>query len=100
MIVSSKPFAKNDNTALNDVLNLKVYSNPATDVVNIVASGLQQGKQTTISVISAAGVTMKTMQASSSAKTIQVNVSAFAPGVYTIKLLSGDKVAYRQFVKL
>jgi uncharacterized delta-60 repeat protein len=100
MIVSSRPFAKNDKTALNDVLNLKVYSNPATDVVNIAASGLQQGKQTTISVISAAGVTMKTMQVSSSAKTIQVNVSAFAPGVYTIKLLSGDKVTYRQFVKL
>ena len=53
----------------------------------------------TISIISASGALIRTMQAHGSSKVIQLDVSALASGVYTVKLISGDKVLYKQFVK-
>jgi len=98
MIVSNKP-SEDNKTARNDDLRISLYPNPATNIVNIYAKGLQQNKPATISVISASGIVMKTMQNSSSTQT-QLNVSTLAKGVYTIKIISGDKILYKQFVKL
>jgi hypothetical protein len=50
--------------------------------------------------MSLAGGLMKTMQSNSSTKTIRLDVSPLVSGVYTIKLISGNKVLYKQFVKL
>ncbi|HEX8279358.1 MAG TPA: T9SS type A sorting domain-containing protein [Segetibacter sp.] len=43
---------------------------------------------------------MKTIQLNASDKVVQVDVSSLVSGVYTIKVMSGDKVMYKQFVKL
>ncbi len=99
MMVSNRPFAKSEKTALNDALSLSLYPNPATNIVQVYTKGLQQDKPTTISVISASGVIMKTVQLNSLIQT-QLNISSLAKGVYTIKIVSGDKVMHKQFVKL
>lgn len=97
-MVSSRPAVKNI-TDVNEKTSLKLAPNPATNVINIYTTGLQQDKQVTITVISASGAVLKTIQ-SGSAKTIQLDVSSLVSGVYTIKLASGDKVMYKQFLKL
>jgi predicted phage tail protein len=96
--VSNRPFAENDKTALNDVLKLKVYPNPETNLVNLVTGGLQN-KPVTISIISASGVVMQTMRITSPEQTVQLDVSSLERGVYTIKLIVGEKVLYNKFVK-
>ena len=96
MMVSSKPI--NNKTVINDAVSLKLSPNPATNVVNIYTKGLQQNKPATISIISVSGIVLKTMQSNNS--TTQLDVSSLVSGVYTIKIVSGDKVSYTQFVKL
>jgi hypothetical protein len=54
----------------------------------------------TISVMSSTGVLLKTIQSNASNKVVQLDVSSLASGVYTIKVINGGKVAYKQFVKL
>jgi len=98
MMVSNKP-SENNKTARNEDLRLSLFPNPATNSVNIYTKGLQQNKQATISIISASGIVMKTMQTSSSTQT-QLNVSTLAKGMYTIKIISGGKTLYNQFMKL
>lgn len=83
-----------------DAVSLKLAPNPATNIVNIYTAGLKQNKPLTLSVISASGVIMKTMQSNSSSKVVQLDVSSMLSGVYTVKLISGDKVMYKQFLKL
>ena len=97
-IVGNRPHSENKKTALNDALSVTLSPNPATNIVNIYANGLQQNKPATLSIISTSGTVLKNIQISNS--TTQLNVSSFASGVYTIKVISGDKVFYRQFVKL
>jgi len=98
MIVSKKP-SENNKTPLTDDLRISLYPNPATNIVNIFTKGLQQNKTATISIISVSGIVLKTMQTISSTQT-QLNISTLAKGVYTIKIISGDKILYKQFVKL
>jgi uncharacterized delta-60 repeat protein len=97
-IVSSRPSADN-KTGLNEMVSLRLAPNPAARYLNVQTSGLQKDKAATISIISASGVVMKTMQINSLSQT-QLDVSSLASGVYTIKVISGEKVVYKQFVKL
>jgi hypothetical protein len=94
--------ASNDNskTNKNSKVDLTIAPNPANNILNIYTTGLQRNKQVTISVISSTGVVMKTKQLSSSTQTTQLNVSSLVSGVYIIKLVNGDKILYKQFVKL
>jgi hypothetical protein len=50
-------------------------------------------------VISASGATVKTLQTNSSTQILQLDVSSLASGVYNIKLVSGEKILYKKFVK-
>ena len=97
-IAGDRPYSKTEKTALNDALSLRLSPNPATNIANIYVNGLQQNKPATISIISLSGIVLKTMQISNAAT--QLNISSLAGGVYTIKIASGDKVLYKQFVKL
>ena len=97
-IVSSK--LASNSTDANGALSLKLSPNPASSVLQISTNGLQLNKPSTLSVISAAGVVMKTIQLNSLNKTLQLDVSSLVSGVYTLKIASGDKVMYKQFVKL
>jgi hypothetical protein len=50
--------------------------------------------------MSAPGALMKTIQLNNLNKVVQLDVSTLVSGVYTIKVISGDKVMNKQFVKL
>jgi len=50
--------------------------------------------------MSSAGVLLKTIQSNSSDRVVQLDVSSLASAVYAIKVINGEKVADKQFVKL
>ncbi len=89
-----------NKTGVSDDISVTLAPNPAKGILNIYTKGLQQNKPTIISVISVSGIAMKTTQLNSSNQTIQLDVSSLARGVYTMKMVYGDKIMYRQFVKL
>ena len=97
--IASKP-SVDTKSGIADAAGLILAPNPAHNTVNIYTGGLQQNKQVTVTVISAAGVVMKTMQSNSMVKVLQLNVSSLPPGLYGVKLLCEDKVLYKQFLKL
>lgn len=53
-----------------------------------------------MSVIPATEIIVKTLQVTGIGRVLELNVSSLIKGVYTIKMTCGDKVTYRQFVKL
>ncbi len=99
-IVSSRPSSVSNKTDLNGALSVKLIPNPASNILQVSTSGLQQNKPSTISIISASGVLMKTIQSNASDKVVQLDVSSMVSGVYTIKVVNGDKVMFKQFVKM
>jgi hypothetical protein len=98
--VVSRPSSVNSKTDINDALSLRLNPVPARSTLQIYSKGLQLNKPSTISVLSSAGVLLKTIQSNASNKVVQLDVSTLASGVYTIKVMSGEKVMYKQFVKL
>jgi hypothetical protein len=98
--IVSRPSPVNSKTDVNDALGLKLGPVPARSTLHIYTEGLQLNKQSTISLMSSTGVLLKTIQSNASDKVVQVEVSSLASGVYTIKVINGEKVAYKQFVKL
>ena len=98
LIVKNKPSFVNNKPDLNDPLGMRLYPNPANSIVNIYTRGLQKNLPATISIISAAGIVLKTLYISNAAT--QLDVSTLKDGVYIIKILSEGKVMYKQFVKL
>ncbi len=98
--IVSRSSSIDSKTDLNGTLSLRLSPNPASNILHISANGLQQNKPVTISVISASGVVMKVIQSNASNKVVQLDVSSLVSGVYTIKVVSRDKVMYKQFVKL
>lgn len=89
-----------NKSVISDAADFQLSPNPAKSVLNIDTKGLQKNQQTTISVISSSGVIMKTLRANGSADKLQLNVSSLAAGAYVVKIISGDKVLYRRFVKM
>ncbi len=79
-------------------LSLKVGPNPVKNILNLYTTGLEN-KRLTISVVTVSGIVIKTIQ-KTSGQTMQMDVSSLKSGVYFLKVLSGDKVLYTQFVKL
>ncbi|MEJ7676798.1 MAG: Ig-like domain-containing protein [Segetibacter sp.] len=98
--IVSRPSSENSKTDLNGGLSLKLSPVPAGSTLQIYTKGLQQNKPSTISVLSASGVVLKTIQSNASDKVVQLDVSSLASGMYTIKVVSGVKLLYKQFVKL
>ncbi|WP_018616587.1 Ig-like domain-containing protein [Segetibacter koreensis] len=96
-IVSSRAFHERKETGK---LRLTLSPNPTHSSLHISADQLQQNKQTTIFIISASGVVLKTIQSNNSTKVIQLDVSSLTKGVYTIKIINGNKILYKQFLKL
>jgi hypothetical protein len=96
----SRPSFSNDKTDLNGALSLQLSPVPAQNTLNIYAKGLELNKPPTISVISASGVLMKTVQSNVSNKVVQLDISSMVSGVYTIRVVGGDRVMYQRFVKM
>ncbi|WP_018615050.1 Ig-like domain-containing protein [Segetibacter koreensis] len=95
-IVNSRPL---ENTNINYPVSLKLTPNPTSNSLQIFTNGLRQNTSTTISIISIAGVAEKTIHTNAS-NNILLDVSSLHSGVYTIKIINGDKTVYKQFIKL
>ncbi len=96
----SGPSSAYSKTDLNGALSLQLSPNPARSTLQILTKGLQLNKPSTMSVISASGVLVKTIQSNASDKVVQLYVSSMVSGVYTVKVMCGNQVLYKQFVKL
>ena len=97
--IISRLSSVNIKTDVNGALSMSLSPNPVSKSLHISAIGLQQNKQTTISVLSASGAVMKTVNSNNTIKVLQLDVSSLVSGVYIVKVISGDKVMYKRFVK-
>jgi len=75
---------------------LKVYPNPASDVLNISVPGLN-GNQSSIRVVDMKGTVMMEEKITRSLQ--QINISRLPKGVYMLKLMNGDKTTTSKFIK-
>ncbi len=100
LMVNNGSSSINGKANTSSALTLKLSPVPARDILNIYTTGLQQNKQTTVSIISASGITIKTMQISGSNQLILLNVSSLTSGMYIVRIVNGDKIINKQFVKL
>ncbi len=92
---------KQDQTnSLQESLSLNVSPNPAAKTLNISINGLQTNNRSAISVLSVSGAVIKTIQPGALDKNVQLDVSSLTSGVYFIKVTNGDRIFYKQFVKL
>jgi hypothetical protein len=97
-IVKVRESSTKKETDINSALSLTLIPNPARNTLQIFAKGLEVNKVSTISVISSAGVIMRSLQVNSLNE--QLDVSYLKSGVYFIKVISGDRIMYKRFVKL
>jgi uncharacterized delta-60 repeat protein len=93
-IVSSRAIMASRKTGLNLILS----PNPASNILQIAVPGSASNRISTASILSAAGVLLKTVQLIGS--NTELDISSLASGVYNIKVVSGDKVISKRFVKL
>ena len=97
VVARSMAVADKLNSSKEELLILNVNPNPVVNTLTI--SGLQTDSKSVISVLSVSGAVIKTIQPGTSNKNVQVDVSSLSGGVYFIKVIKGDKVLYKQFVK-
>ncbi|WP_018615328.1 Ig-like domain-containing protein [Segetibacter koreensis] len=99
--VNRKPINLDGQSVISNTAGITLAPNPANNTINIYTGSLQQNKPLTLLIISTSGVLLQTIQSNNSpARVIQLDVSSVTSGVYTIKIMSGDKVVYKRFVKL
>lgn len=81
-------------------IDLQLTPNPAGGILNIYPTGLQKNQVSTLSLISSSGVMVKTIRISSSKQPLKLNVSTLTGGMCIVKMISGSKIIYRQFLKM
>ncbi len=81
-----------------DILRASLQPNPARNTLTISTEGLQPNVISTLSIITASGAEVKTMQVTD--KITRLDVSTLRPGTYFIKIISGDKIIHKMFVKM
>ncbi|MEJ7683887.1 MAG: T9SS type A sorting domain-containing protein [Segetibacter sp.] len=97
-MTSSKAIQKLN--ASDESVSMQLSPNPVSNILNISTTGFQQNKPLTISVLSISGVLNKTIHSSTSNHVVQVDVSSLQKGVYIVRIISGDKMMNKQFIKL
>ena len=95
-----RQFSEITQDDVNSAVRLTLSPNPARNILQLYIIGLQMFKPSTILVISSSGVILKTIKSNTTPKIVQLNLSSLVSGVFTIKVISGDKIMYKQFVKL
>jgi len=78
---------------VGDKLDINLYPNPASSVVNVSSSSAMQS----ISLIDVSG--REVMKQSIKAHTTTLNIDAFSPGIYTVMIHTSDGVAAKRLVK-
>ncbi len=83
-----------------DVMDFSLYPNPVNKILNINIGDIQPNGKSTVSIINSSGAVVRTIQVNGRNNIVQLNVSSLAPGTYFIKIINGDKVMNKRFVKL
>ncbi len=81
-------------------MNFSLYPNPANKILNITIGDVQPNGKSTVSIINSSGAMVRAIKVNSRNKIVQLNVSSLTRGTYFIKIISGDKVRNKRFVKL
>ncbi len=83
-----------------EVMDFSLYPNPVNKILNINIGDIQPNGKSTVSIINSSGAVVRTIQVNGRNNIMQLHVSSLAPGTYFIKIINGDKVMNRRFVKL
>ncbi|CAN5397420.1 hypothetical protein BH20BAC1_BH20BAC1_01670 [soil metagenome] len=83
-----------------EVINFSLYPNPVNKILNINIGDIQPNGKSTVAIINSSGAVVRTIQVNGRNNIMQLHVSSLAPGIYFIKIINGDKVMNRRFVKL
>jgi photosystem II stability/assembly factor-like uncharacterized protein len=81
-------------TGLQSAEAIKIYPSPANDVINISLKEDQVNSPTMIYVLSTEGKILES-KSSTGVKVVQLNVDGLAPGMYMIRVASGNGVVSR-----
>ncbi|MEO7801572.1 MAG: Ig-like domain-containing protein, partial [Ginsengibacter sp.] len=84
----------------NSIPTVRLTPNPVKNILNIYINGRHQDERKTILLLSSSGILLQKLESTSLDKLVQLNVSSIASGIYTVKIISGINVIYKQFVKL
>jgi hypothetical protein len=76
----------------------RIFPNPATTEVNVSLSGISEKQQSELSLFGIRGNRIFTRTLTSS-ENISFSVAGLPPGIYTLRLISGDKVQTRKLVR-
>jgi chitodextrinase len=76
--IVSRPSSADSKTDVNGALSMRLSPVPARSTLQIYTKGLQLNRPSTVSVISASGVLMKTIQLNNLNKVVQLDVSSLA----------------------
>jgi hypothetical protein len=98
--LSKSPIVDSKSNLLSTPLTLTLSPNPVAHTLNIYVDELIENNKSAISIISASGVVIKNIQSKTITRITKLNVSWLSAGMYFIKLVNGDKIVYKQFVKL
>lgn len=79
---------------------LGLYPNPVHNLLTISADGFNTGSSATISIVNMLGEVIETRQLKNMNQVIQLDVSSLSPGNYFLRIVAGEKVLNKRFVKL
>jgi hypothetical protein len=100
MALSKPGISSGRSNHVSKLLALNLSPNPVAGQLSISVDGLLENTKSALSVLSATGVIVKTINASTLGKNLKLNVSMLSSGVYFIKFVNGDKILYKQFLKM
>lgn len=96
----TRPSLTDKSSLASMTAKLNVTPNPVAQILNIVTEGFPLNRISTIYVLSSLGTTVKIIQSNALNKNVQLDVSSLRPGTYIIKIVNGENVMYKQFIKL
>jgi hypothetical protein len=82
----------------NEWHNLKVYPNPAGNVLNIDLGTIRELKDGMISLINIHGHVIHSVKVTEGSRTIRINTSGVAPGLYYFRIAAGDRIGSGKLV--
>ncbi|MEO6452440.1 MAG: T9SS type A sorting domain-containing protein [Ginsengibacter sp.] len=100
--INDQPDLKKVTDKLNILKNslaLNINPNPGGNILNISAKGLPSKDRSTIFILSVSGAVIKTIEAKSLSD-LRLDISSLRAGTYFIKVITGDKILHKSFVKL
>ena len=104
--MSGGRIASNNNIGVLDILNekeqVKIYPNPANDIIMVAYKSLDK-KPITIELINSIGVVVKKVHKSIGIKGLyktEISVRNLSSGLYYVKVKSGTKIYTNNFIKI